>query len=484
MKKLLHPKIIAFVALAALFLIYANHRQRYIGACDWYGYYEEARLFTQGRLTMPLGYDLHRFPAAVPLAYYASEGRALPQYPPGFPLLLAAAMPFKLEFFVTPLCAVLSVLLLYLLLRRRVGRFTAVLISTVWAFTPIVIWGAGNVMSDLPAALALMACYYFFEKEWYSLSGLTFAFAVMIRPTNFLFGLLLLPLLLKSFRLLWRFAWAAGLLGGIYGIYNWYMFGAPWRTGYTYFSETMSRGVFFQHFLYYGWEMVLRFSPLLVIAALWALWRRRPRTLFLLAWALVFWLFYSFWIPGADAWWYARFLLPGFPPVFLLAADGWEDLRNWAARRRQWLSLAVHGAMIAAVIGIVAHSVDFTRKQAYFRKDLGKVFYDVAANVRQVVPAGALIGSFDMSGALRLYGGYDTFFVLRPDCIRLIRYAMRSERPVYILMEPGVQGNSLIERIAMHFKFGPPIAIPAWDNTYIVKLLRERKVVEPNPEEI
>ena len=37
----------------ACFCLYAQYRQRYIGAVDWYGYYQEGMLFKEGRTNLP-----------------------------------------------------------------------------------------------------------------------------------------------------------------------------------------------------------------------------------------------------------------------------------------------------------------------------------------------------------------------------------------------------------------------------------------------
>jgi hypothetical protein len=473
-------RVVAVLLLLLLFGVYARYRQRWVGACDWYGYYAEAQLFTQGHLDMPLKLDVARYPAAAPLSYEACDGRAVPQYPPGFPLLLAAGMLVGVQHFVTPLCALLSVCLLYLLLIRRVSRFTAVLFCGMWALFPIVLWGAGNIMSDLPAALGLMVCYYFFDREKPAAAGLAFAFAVAIRPTNVLFGLLLLPLF-REWRMFFRFAVPAALGGSVYAAYNWHLFGAPWRTGYSYAFSLLSQKVFSHHSAFYGMTALRQLTPLLALPALWAVVRRRSRSVFLLAWFLVFWVYYSFWEPGADAWWYVRFLLPGLPALFLLAADGWEDIRGSIEKARPRWAPAVRTAMVLLALALVVWFVRFSTHERLFTRATGKAYWQIARSAIAAIPADALVGSFETSGALRLYGGFETFRSIYPGSEVLIADALAGGRRVYLVVEPGIRKNPKLLGLLDAYETGPPIPLQGWGGVFAVQLRGPRPVPATTP---
>lgn len=468
-------RAVTVLLLLLLFGFYAHFRQRYVGGCDFYGYYAEAQLFLQGHLDMPLKIDLNRYPCAAPLSYVALDGRAVPQYPPGFPLLLAAGMLAGTELFVPPLCAALSVWLLYLMLARRVSRFTAVVFSLMWAFFPIVLAGAGCIMSDLPAALAVMVCYHLLDREKHVPAGLAFAFAVAIRPTNALFGLILLPLF-REWRSLVRFAVPASLGGALYGLYNWSLFGAPWRTGYGNATLTLEAGVFQHHFFYYGREILARATPFLLLPAIWAVARRRSRAVLLLLWFLLFWVFYSFWAPGADAWWYTRFLLPGFPALFLLAADGWEDIRGTLARSRPgWATGArVVTALVAA--GLIVFSIHFSTQHQCLTTDNGKPYYAVARSAGKVIPSGALVGASETSGSLRLYAGFETFWVLYTGSEALIADTLASGRAVFLVVEPVIRDHPKIVAILDAYATGPQVPLPGWGDAFAVQLLGRKPV--------
>ena len=75
--------------LIGIFVIYATFRQRYVGATDWYGYYQQGELLKTGRVFLPTAFPCDQFPAIVPFGYVVAGRHAVPQYTPGFPLLLA-----------------------------------------------------------------------------------------------------------------------------------------------------------------------------------------------------------------------------------------------------------------------------------------------------------------------------------------------------------------------------------------------------------
>lgn len=464
------------VALGILlvFAHYSRFRQRYVGACDWYGYYEQARQMLRGNLDLPLAIDVARYPAAAPLAYESIRGRAAPQYPPGFPLLLAAGMLVGAAFYVPPLCAALSVWLVFLALERLVERPLAVVFAALWAVLPIVVWGASNLMSDLPAALAVLGCYVLLDRDRPAWAGATFAFAVAIRPTNLLFGPVALALA-GNWRRFARFAIPAAAGGLALAAYNAYLFGAPWRFGYTYFASTMSAGVFLHHFAYYGQQMFVMLTPLVLGPALWAVARRRPRSALFLIWALAIWIFYSFWAPGADEWWWLRFLLPGLPPVLVLAAQGWQDLFGHLEGRPLAWRRAARAAGLLLAVWLGKHCVDFTKAHGYYGENtLGKVFHDVSLAAREALPPDALVGAFEASGALRLYGGFDTFRFLHPSCIPLIGDTLPTGRPVYLLLEPLHRDNPLVQEILRRFETSEQKPLAGWPGVTVVRLLRER----------
>lgn len=461
-------------ALLALFAFYATFRQRYVGASDWYGYYALSRLFLEGRVTMPMTLDVAKYPAAAPLAFEASDGRAIPRYPPGYPLLMALAGVVGAEFFVTPLCAALSVLVLYLILIRRVSRFVAVLVSATWAVFPVVVWGAGSVMSDLPAALWLMTTYCLLDREKPALAGAAFALAVATRPTNVLFGLLLVPLLVGDWRRFARFAAAAAAGAAVHGLYNLEVFGAPWRMGYGDSFSGFSLGRFPRNFPRFGWHLLTVLGAGTLLPAIAGVFRRHRRSLFFLGWFLLFWVLYSFWWVYPDPWWYLRFLLPGLPGLFILAADGWEELRRRVdARGRAW-RIAVRVAYSVGAAALLVVFVRFGVKQRLFTTTTAKMFHDVALSARERLPGDALIGALNHTGSLRLYGGLETFRIPWPGAVELVQDSLEAGRPVYLLLESSLKDDATMKCLLEEYEVDAGIELEGWPDTRAVRVIARK----------
>lgn len=460
-------------ALVALFAFYATFRQRYVGASDWYGYYALSRLFLEGRVTMPMTLDVAKYPAAAPLAFEAGNGCAIPRYPPGYPLLMAVAGVVGAEFFVTPLCAALSVLVLYLILIRRVSRLVAVLMCALWAVCPVVLWGAGSVMSDLPAALWVMTVYCLLDRDRPTLAGAAFALAVATRPTNALFGLLLLPLF-ADWRRFARFAAAAAAGAAVYGLYNWQVFGVPWRMGYQDSFSGFSLGRFPRNFPRFGWHLLTVLTAGTLLPAIAGVLRRHRRSLFFLGWFLLYWVLYSFWWVYPDPWWYLRFLLPGLPGLFILAADGWEDLRRWLDEHGRAWQIAVRIAYGLGAAALVVVFVRFGVKQRLLTTTAAKMFHDVAESARERLPENALIGAFNHTGSLRLYGGLETFRIPWPGAVELVQDSLETGRPVYLLLESSLKDDATMKRLLGEYEVDGGVELEGWPNTRAVRVVARK----------
>jgi hypothetical protein len=267
------------------------------------------------------------------------------------------------------------------------------------------------------------------------------------------------------------------LPGGAYGAYNWYLYGAPWKTGYTSLAESFKATVFASHLAGHAAEMLLRFTPLLLLPMLWAVWVRKPRALLFVTWFSVIWFFYSFWAFGPDEWWYSRFLLPGFPPLFLLAADGWQALLSFLAARRPAWSAWGHVAMMAVAGALIVHHIGFVRSQGYMSFEFGKPFHDVAVSAREKLPPNAVIGALDTSGSLRLYGGFDVFFVRNSQAQALVRDLLKARRRrVYLVSEDGPLDDRWVGRLLDRYRAGPAIPLEGWGHTYAMELYGVRRL--------
>ena len=130
--------VLLVALLAGSFTAYAVCAQRYIGAVDWYGYYQEGMLFKAGRTTLPTELPAAEFPSIVPLGFSVNaQGAVVAQYPPGFPVLLALGGFLGLECYVAPLIGAASCLLLFLLIADLTGdRATALLYAFAVGLLP------------------------------------------------------------------------------------------------------------------------------------------------------------------------------------------------------------------------------------------------------------------------------------------------------------------------------------------------------------
>jgi hypothetical protein len=443
-------RLLAGLALAAIFIFFSVHRQRYVGAADWYGYYAESLLFRQGQLTMKTAFPPARYPAFAPLGFNAVGNKIIPQYPPGFPLLLALFGLLGLEFFVNALAGVLTILILYLILRNSVNRGMALLYTLLWTFFPVSLFISIRLMSDLIATLFILLTYYFFTRNKIFWSGVAFSYAVAVRPSCVLFFIIFLPLIFRK-KKFWPFCFSAAIIGSLYGFYNWIVFGKPWMTGYQGAANELTGTVFLHHFIYYGKIIFILMTPLLLIPALLTLVRRKPHSWFYFSWLAAFWIFYSFWRAGADSWWYLRFLLPGLPALFILSAIGMQDIRErlliWKPR---WQPL-LNAAAVLILFIMLPYFNAFSDRNLVLTADKGEMYYQATKKMQSLVPPNALVGGLEMSGPIRLYTDLESFRWDQPQSLKLIHDFLKKDRPIYLLIEPWNRQHPAIKIIAETF---------------------------------
>jgi hypothetical protein len=228
-------------------------------------------------------------------------------------------------------------------------------------------------------------------------------------------------------------------------------------------------GVFWHHFLYYGKTMAIVLTPLLVLPALWSLLRRKPRSLFYMAWLAAFWIFYSFWKSGGDAWWYLRFLLPGLPGLFILAAIGLQDLADWvAARKPGWKRVPAMGA-VAMLLALLPYFYSHSRRHNVISGDKGDMFFKASTSIRSLLPADALVGGLEMSGPIELYSGLRSFRWDLEESLALIADYVAKGRPLYLALEPWHRGHPAVRRIENSFQVTRMTELPG---TYGMQLFR------------
>jgi hypothetical protein len=424
--------------LVGVFVIYATFRQRHVGATDWYGYYQQAELLKTGRVFLPTALPCDQFPAIVPFGYVLMGTHAVPQYTPGFPLLLALGSYAGLTFFVTPIIGLISCLLMFFLVRDLTDRWTAAVFTLAWAFLPIVVFGSTTLMSDLVAATAVMGAYLAYRRGQLLLSAWVLGFSFCVRPTNvFFLAVFLLPLA-RDRRLI---RYGLYLLGPVllYSLYNYAIYGSPLRTGYADIRTDLTPAVFNQHFGFYLWYTLAQCTPVIIGLALWGLRPFNREKLFFVLWFAVFLLFYCFWLSGGDRWWWTRFLLPGYPAIFLLAACGFARLRDrWRESTstpawRDWRVIV----LFAAVAVLPAWQIHFGAKQKdLWERNKGHGYHDIVEQVAALAPAGSFVGSVEFGGSFNIYTSLTGFVSVFDTTPSLIREVLRQQREVYLLVEP------------------------------------------------
>jgi hypothetical protein len=219
-----------------------------------------------------------------------------------------------------------------------------------------------------------------------------------------LFGLRLKPKTILFFLL-------GGLpLAAIFFIYNAVAYGHPLQTGYGRIGLWYAMGIggFKVRFNHYSYWIKVTMSPLPLLCWLAVAvdrkieWRNR---LMLLTWFGAFFIFYCCY-NDYDAWWYTRFLLPGYPAlilgVVLIARDLPELLSNWVnERNRVRLKWAVLIIMVAVTL---SHERRYIRKFDIFSIGRGEEWYPLSCRwADQQLPSQSLIVSMQFSGALKFY---------------------------------------------------------------------------------
>lgn len=463
-----HLLTVGLMAVLAVYTVVLVNRASYaVGGSDSSGYASLARSLLKGQVTLPVS-ELDQLelppsfaPLFVPQGYtpYVKDGRPttirVSYYPVGFPLHLAVGasiLGWRLgPFWVSPVAGGVSLLLLFLV-GRRLGLSVAFAVgaAALLAVNPTFIFMATQPMSDVTAlmwALVMVWAGLISRKDdcWALLAGAAFGMALLVRPTNIL---LLAPLIFcLRLKLKWLFLFALGGLpmAAIFLFYNYAAFGHPLQTGYgaislQHFITARGLGLRAGHYLYW---LMMTMSPLLLLG--WVAvaadrlveWRNRA---LLIAWFgafLAFYLCYNIY----DAWWYTRFLLPGYPALILGAMFVARDLLGSLPVEHRRLRLAVGLGLLSVAFGF---SLYHDRKFGVL--DIGRdqaVHADSCRWADARLPARSLVVASEMSGALKFYTGRS---ILRWDMLQprlwsvVRRQVLDREYKVYaLLMEHEVE---------------------------------------------
>ena len=400
----------------AAFLVYAALLFRYntfaAGGSDASGYLNAAHLISEGRLKVrvkpldTLGLDDSWRQVFVPLGFaWAPQPKTIaPSYPLGYPLHM---VPFGVAggwkhapFYVTPLLALLTLIVTYQLAREiSLSQELSVAASALLAVAPSMFNQAVQPMSDVIAMFwctLTVLCAIRGERSarWAAACGAVFAMSVWVRPSN------LLLMLAIGFAMRWRIprlaiAVAAALPFAIALMaVNRYMYGSGLVTGYGGVGGMLSWSL--PCGLHHLKWLAITMTPFVFPGGLLLGFDRRvaiAHRLALLSWFISFLVFYSIY-PICDAWWYLRFLVPAFPAILIGAVAVMRDFVAWPRARY---------AMIAIVFitGIIV-----CRHYRLGSVHTGEATYPNAIHwAKKQLPPNAIVATMQFSGAYYFYAG-------------------------------------------------------------------------------
>lgn len=201
----------------------------------------QARMFGMGSLTAPAPNEIELFGASH-LVYHS--GRWFSQYPPGHPALLTLGLFLGAPWIVNPLFSGGTLLLVYAISRRLLGKGSAMLAAMLYLVSPFALFMSASYMNHVTTgfflALALYAALRTVDggssSVWPLTVGLALGAAALIRPLESAAWAVVLGLWMLM-RRGWRVAFIAGgacLVGvAVLLTYNGFTTGHPLRFGYS-----------------------------------------------------------------------------------------------------------------------------------------------------------------------------------------------------------------------------------------------------------
>ncbi len=335
-----------FVALAGAAIVVcsaviAHFVGNSAGGADTSGYLNSARLLRQGRLSEPVrtvpGIAPSSYPpdTFVPLGMRTGRkpGTIVPTYPIGLPLhLVAASFLVGLDHAATVVNTVAwiaAIVLVYRLARLMslAGGWSAVA-AVSFAVFPVTVLQSVRLMSDLLATTCCLAAIAFAIRSqkhagYAVVSGVSFAVAVLVRPTDALLAPAIgLAIGANPVALALAAAGASPILAGL-GLYNLALYGSVLTTGYSGIGALVSPAYLGRGLLHFGRWLGTFLGPpalLLVLGGGGSLAVRGDRRQgVLLCWSGAFVGFYAMYEQSLYGWWRLRFLLPALPAIIISA---------------------------------------------------------------------------------------------------------------------------------------------------------------------
>jgi len=442
--------IVALLAAAATTIVALRYGSRVAGGSDSYGYVSQAQLWREHSFLVrdPI-FAASPWPFALetwtPLGYAPGPHRdgIVPAYPPGLPLVMAAAQlvgGYCSAFLVTPIAAGVCVLATYLLGARVLGRRAPALSAALLlACTPVFLYQSMAPMSDVPATAAWTVALLFAVVNRPLAAGLTMSVAAAIRPNLVVMAAPIAIWLATDRRAV---AWlAAGLTPSLIAIpaFNAYVYGSPLVSGYGRPSDLYSIqyvGTNVRQFV--SWaaagQTPLIFAGTLFLAAPGAFGGAaisRPRLLLggVIAAVVASYLFYF----PFPAWWFLRFLLPMWPVLLIATAAVLHAIASrWSPGIRRLLPAAVIAALCLWGIrfAVTRYAFDLWRGD--------RRFVDIAQYIRDYTEPNSVVLAFQHSGSVRHYAGRLTlrWDILEPRRLdQAIAFLEAQGRHPYLLLD-------------------------------------------------
>ena len=366
-------RVLLYVGMAFWAVAFIAFYPRVFAIVDEDAYLTHAYLFRTGHLT----YERSSIPA--PHMTVETDGRLASKYPPGMGFLL---LPFtfagwRVTFAVGLLMALAGTALLALIL-RRVAPEADPAWALLWLYYPAVTLYSRTLMSDLPAAVLVLAAFHALVRGRRFAAGLAVGAAVLIRYSNGMLAVVFVAVIMAvgamesigpnargpkgqkrdsyGVRLRRAVTFGFGLLPGILLAlgYNWYCYGGPFSFP-MYLTGEFAPGFFLRNMVYYGRGLLLAY-PLMLIAPLLVLRRWRVAIAVPAYAVLAFYSFFSYIheSPGLAEQVTAglRYLLPGIG-FFILALAlllGQVEVRLRGGRGLKYALLG-----LALVVSIAVH---------------------------------------------------------------------------------------------------------------------------------
>jgi hypothetical protein len=437
---LTRPRVLTAMAIAIVGLTLWLSWARGVfvaGGSDSYGYVSEAHLIATGELRphVPLAGAFPHVPlrALTPFGYLPTDDGSdtlVPTYAPGLPLAMALAERIggtNAVYVVMPLLAAIAVWCAYVIGARLagpgVGLGAALLVFASPAFIFQLI---GAPMSDVCAAgwWTLAVALLVRDGRWNTTAGgVAAAMAILTRPNLLLVVIVLglYPLWLvirdqheRRERLIRLALFSAPVVVGCLTVaaFNTVWYGSPFRSGYS--AELFNASYWDDNIRNFSQWLIDTQTPLFFLGFLapvvvrWLQprpWQGSPGSstgarldlravaLVLIGVVLTVFASYLFYMPF-DAWWYLRFLLPGFPALAVLTCLTLAALSQRFGTPARVLSVA---AVIAAAMygGSSIKNIEM----------LGENRYRIIGEwVRDRLPSNAMVVASQHVGNIKHYG--------------------------------------------------------------------------------